>query len=66
MLEKYSNEYFKQEFQCGFEPEEWEYKYNCGDCRFFSARGCTTSFIEAKYGNSKTPACMEFERKIIE
>lgn len=37
----------------------------CGDCSFFGDKGCTTSYIEAKYGNKNTPACSEFSPKIL-
>jgi len=61
MFEGLDLEKFKQEYLGVFELEEWEYKNRCGDCKFFSQRGCTISYIEAKYGNSKTPACGKFE-----
>lgn len=68
--EKVEQEYslirFKQEYQGIFEPDEWEEKSICGECKFFGYKGCTTSYIEAKYGNSKTPACTEFEKRINE
>lgn len=35
----------------------------CGDCTFFSEKGCTTSYVEAKYGCKNTPACSEFSPK---
>ena len=34
----------------------------CGECKFFD-NGCTTSQIERKYGNGRTPSCSEFEIK---
>ena len=40
-------------------------KQRCGDCSFFGDKGCTTSYIEAKYGNKNTPACSEFSPKIL-
>ena len=53
-----------------------DYPKICGDCKDFGELsyeqmcvlkgkrfGCTTSFIEAKYGNKNTPACSEFKQK---
>ncbi len=40
-------------------------KERCGDCTFFGNKGCTTSHLEAKYGNFHTPACNEFSPKIL-
>ena len=40
-------------------------KQRCGDCSFFGDKGCTTSYIEAKYGDKNTPACNEFSPKIL-
>ena len=37
----------------------------CGDCTFFGDKGCTTSYIEAKWGTRNTPACSEFSPKIF-
>lgn len=39
-------------------------KERCGECSFFGDKGCTTSYLEAKYGNAGTPACNEFSPKI--
>ncbi len=39
-------------------------KQRCGDCSFFGDKGCTTSYLEAKWGNFHTPACNEFSPKI--
>ena len=35
----------------------------CGDCTFFGDKGCTTSYLEAKWGSRNTPACSEFSPK---
>lgn len=40
-------------------------KQRCGDCSFFGDKGCTTSYLEAKYGDKNTPACNEFSPKIL-
>jgi len=58
MREKWSEEAYKKEYLNEF-VSEGEIKTTCGECIFFS-NGCTTSLIEAKYGNSKTPSCSEF------
>ena len=34
----------------------------CGQCAYFVGK-CTTSYIEAKFGDSSTPACTEFKEK---
>jgi len=34
----------------------------CGQCKFFDSK-CTTSAVEARYGNKNTPACTEFKGK---
>ena len=58
MREKMSEEEFKKQYQNVFISER-KIKTTCGECIYFS-NGCTTSQIEAKYGNSNTPSCTEF------
>ena len=40
-------------------------KQRCGECSFFGDKGCTTSYLEAKYGSKNTPACSEFIPRIL-
>lgn len=67
-------EEWKHQYQCEFPAidEGFTFKDNkrekrkerCGDCTFFGDKGCTTSYLEAKWGNANTPACSEFSPKI--
>jgi len=52
---------FANEYECVFVPDMT--KSVCGECKFFTNH-CTTSYIEAKYGNARTPSCLQFERKL--
>jgi hypothetical protein len=62
-IQELSEETFKREYLS--EDILYAKSYNmCGECIFFEpGRGCTTSKLEAKYGNSRTPACEEFKIK---
>lgn len=66
--DEFRTQYMIQPFQIGktFKNTKREdRKQRCGDCTFFGDKGCTTSELEAKYGNFHTPACNEFNPKIL-
>lgn len=66
--DEFRNQYMLQPLQIGktFKNTKRENrKERCGDCTFFGDKGCTTSHIEAKWGNRNTPACSEFSPKIL-
>lgn len=66
--DEFKTQYIIQPFQIGktFKNTKREdRKQRCGDCTFFGDKGCTTSELEAKYGNFHTPACNEFNPKIL-
>lgn len=56
-----NEEFYQQEYQGEF-IQSSQKKNFCGDCKFFIGK-CTTSEIEAKYGDSGTPACSEYINK---
>lgn len=49
---------FRREFMLEI-VDEGERPYTCMDCSYFLGGSCTTSPIEAKYGNANTPVCKE-------
>ena len=66
--DEFRTQYMIQPFKIGktFKNTKREdRKQRCGDCTFFGDKGCTTSYLEAKYGNKNTPACSEFSPKIL-
>lgn len=66
--DEFRTQYMLQPLQIGetFKNTKKNYKnQRCGDCSFFGDKGCTTSELEAKYGNFHTPACNEFNPKIL-
>lgn len=66
--DEFRTQYMMQPLQIGktFKNTKREdRKQRCGDCTFFGDKGCTTSELEAKYGNFNTPACNEFSPKIL-
>lgn len=65
LSEERNEEAFKSQYMSEFTPHiNNEPIHCCGECIFFEpGRGCTTSYLEAKYGNSHTPACTEFKIK---
>lgn len=66
--DEFKTQYIIQPFQIGktFKNTKREDGIQrCGDCTFFGDKGCTTSELEAKYGNFHTPACNEFNPKIL-
>lgn len=66
--DEFRTQYMIQPFKIGktFKNTKREdRKQRCGDYTFFGAKGCTTSELEAKYGNFHTPACNEFSPKIL-
>ncbi len=52
---------FAQEYIGEFIPGDKE--HYCGECEFY-VNGCTTSQIERKFGNARTPACSEFKSRL--
>ncbi len=66
--EEFRTQYMLQPLQIGktFKNTKRENrKEKCGDCTFFGDKGCTTSYLEAKWGSKNTPACSEFQPKIL-
>lgn len=66
--DEFKTQYMLQPLQVDeiFKNTKREYrKQRCGECSFFGDKGCTTSYLEAKYGNKNTPACSEFSPKIL-
>ena len=66
--DEFRNQYMLQPLQIGktfLNTKRDDRKERCGDCTFFGDKGCTTSYLEAKYGNAGTPACNEFSPKIL-
>lgn len=66
--DEFKTQYMLQPLQVGkiFKNTKREYrKQRCGECSFFGDKGCTTSYLEAKYGNKNTPACSEFIPRIL-
>ena len=66
--DEFRTQYMIQPFQIGKtfkNTKRKDRKQRCGDCTFFGDKGCTTSELEAKYGNFHTPACSEFSPKIL-
>jgi len=57
MRESYEDK-FKREYMLEININQEPY-YICGDCIYFINGGCSTSYIENKYGNAKTKACNE-------
>ncbi len=66
--EEFRTQYMQQPFQVGKtfrNTKRKDRKEKCGDCTFFGDKGCTTSYLEAKWGSGNTPACNEFNPKIL-
>lgn len=67
-FDEFRTQYMLQPLQIGktFKNTKREdRKQKCGECSFFGDKGCTTSYLEAKHGNKNTPACSEFNPKIL-
>lgn len=67
-LDEFRTQYMLESLQIGktFKNTKRENrKERCGDCSFFGDKGCTTSYLESKWGNFHTPACSEFSPKIL-
>lgn len=66
--DEFRTQYMIQPFKIGKtfrNTKREDRKQRCGDCSFFGDKGCTTSYLEAKHGNKNTPACNEFNPKIL-
>ena len=60
-MHQYQQVFLPEEQSTDFKGTKREHRRErCGDCTFFSEKGCTTSHIEAKFGNKNTPACSDF------
>ena len=63
-MHQYQQVFLPEEQSTNFKDTKRKYRRErCGDCTFFSEKGCITSHIEAKFGNKNTPACSEFSPK---
>ena len=68
LTDEFRTQYMLQPLQIGKtfkNTKRDDRKERCGDCTFFGDKGCTTSYLEAKWGNIHTPACNEFSPKIL-
>ena len=60
-MHQYQQMFLPEEQLTDFKGTKREHRRErCGDCTFFSEKGCNTSYIEAKYGGKNTPACSDF------
>lgn len=63
-MNQYQQVFLPEEQLTNFKDTKREHRRErCGDCTFFGEEGCTTSYVEAKYGGKNTPACSEFSLK---